>query len=202
MDRILDAINTPADLKALSKSELVQLCDEIRKQMIVRLSATGGHVGSNLEIIEATVAMHHVFCSPIDKIVFDVSHQCYTHKLLTGRKDAYLDPEKYASVTGFMNPVESEHDIFAIGHTSTAISLACGLARARDLKGETSNVIAVVGDGALSGGEAFEGLNNAATLGSNLIIIINDNDMSIAENHGGLYQNLRLLRDSGGVQLL
>lgn len=198
MCRILDMINSNKDLKVLSKNELIQLSNEIREQMIKRLSVTGGHVGSNLGVIELTVALHYVFDSPTDKIVFDVSHQCYTHKLLTDRKDAYIKPEKFASVSGFTNPSESEHDIFAIGHTSTAISLACGLAKARDLKGETNNVIAVVGDGALSGGEAFEGLNNTAALESNIIIVINDNDMSIAENHGGLYQNLRLLRESGG----
>lgn len=198
MCKILDKINTPKDLKALSRAELVQLCEEIRQQMLLRLSATGGHVGSNLAVIEATVALHYVFNSPVDKIIFDVSHQCYTHKLLTGRKAAYIDAEKFSSVSGFTNPVESEHDIFSIGHTSTAISLACGLAKGRDVRGESYKVIALVGDGALSGGEAFEGLNNAAALGSNIILIINDNDMSIAENHGGLYQNLRLLRETEG----
>jgi len=186
MCKILDKVNTPKDLKILSRNELIRLCGEIREQMLLRLSRTGGHVGSNLAIIEATVALHYVFHSPIDKIVFDVSHQCYTHKLLTGRKEAYTDPAKYSSVSGFTNPAESEHDIFSVGHTSSAISLACGLAKGRDVKGETNNVIAVVGDGALSGGEAFEGLNNAASLGSNIILLVNDNDMSIAENHGGL----------------
>lgn len=165
MCRILDKINSPKDLKDLSGNELVQLCGEIREQLLLRLSTTGGHVGSNLAVIEATVALHYVFDSPTDKIIFDVSHQCYTHKMLTGRKDAYTDPEKFGSVSGFTNPAESEHDIFSVGHTSSAISLACGLAKGRDVKGETSNVIAVVGDGALSGGEAFEGLNNAAALG-------------------------------------
>lgn len=198
MTGLLDQINAPSDLKGLSGAELVQLTHEIREQLLVRLSATGGHVGSNLGMIEATVALHTVFDSPVDKIVFDVSHQCYTHKLLTGRKAAYIDPAAYTSVSGFTNPAESEHDIFAVGHTSTAVSLACGLAKARDLKGEHYNVIAVVGDGALSGGETFEGLNNAATLESNLIILVNDNDMSIAENHGGIYQNLKLLRETGG----
>lgn len=199
MSRILDTINSPADLKILSGDELLRLCGEIREQMLIRLGAAGGHVGSNLGMIEASVALHYIFDSPMDKIIFDVSHQCYTHKLLTGRKEAYLNPEKYASVSGFTNPEESEHDIFSVGHTSTAVSLASGLAKARDLKGEKSNVIAVVGDGALSGGEAFEGLNNAAALGSNFIVVINDNDMSIAENHGGLYQNLRLLRETQGT---
>lgn len=198
MAEFLEQIRSPSDLKRLSREELAQLTHEIREQLLVRLSATGGHVGSNLGMVEATVALHTVFDSPVDKIVFDVSHQCYTHKLLTGRKAAYLDPERYGDVTGFTNPTESEHDMFAVGHTSTAISLACGLAKARDLKGERYNVIAVVGDGALSGGEAFEGLNNAAVMESNLIILVNDNDMSIAENHGGLYQNLKMLRETGG----
>ncbi|MDO5786015.1 MAG: 1-deoxy-D-xylulose-5-phosphate synthase, partial [Eubacteriales bacterium] len=198
MYKVLDKINTPKDLKILSRKELVQLCGEIRQQMLLRLSETGGHVGSNLAIIEATVALHYIFDSPIDKIIFDVSHQCYTHKLLTGRKAAYIDSAKFSSVSGFTNPIESEHDIFSIGHTSTAISLACGLAKGRDVKGENYNVIALMGDGALSGGEAFEGLNNAAVLNSNIILIINDNDMSIAKNHGGLYQNLRLLRETDG----
>lgn len=198
MCKVLDKINTPKDLKVLSKNGLVQLCEEIRQQMLLRLSMTGGHVGSNLAVIEATVALHYVFNAPLDKIIFDVSHQCYTHKLLTGRKAAYADPAKFSSVSGFTNPAESEYDIFSIGHTSTAISLACGMAKGRDVKGERHNVVALVGDGALSGGEAFEGLNNAAALGSNIILIINDNDMSIAENHGGLYQNLRLLRETGG----
>lgn len=199
MYKILNKINTPADLKPLSRDELTELCGEIREQMIKRLSVTGGHVGSNLAVIEASVALHYVFDSPRDKIVFDVSHQCYTHKLLTGRKAAYIDPAMYSSVSGFTNPAESEHDIFSIGHTSTAVSLACGLAKARDLRGESHNVIALVGDGALSGGEAYEGLNNAGALDSNIIIIVNDNDMSIAENHGGLYGNLRLLRETGGA---
>lgn len=198
MAGLLERINTPSDLKSLSRAELLRLTREIREQLLIRLSAAGGHVGSNLGMIEATVALHTVFDSPVDKIVFDVSHQCYTHKLLTGRKAAYLDPARYADVTGFTNPAESEHDLFAVGHTSTAVSLACGLAKARDLKGEHYNVIAVVGDGALSGGEAFEGLNNAAALESNLIILVNDNDMSIAENHGGIYQNLKMLRETGG----
>ena len=199
MDRILDNINSPKDLKPLTRNEIIRLCSEIREQMIACLSVTGGHVGSNLGMIEATVALHYVFNAPFDKIVFDVSHQCYTHKMLTGRKNAYLNPAKYSSVSGFTNPAESEYDIFSVGHTSTAISLACGLAKARDLKSEKNNVIAVVGDGALSGGEAFEGLNNAASLGTNFIILVNDNDISIAENHGGLYQNLRLLRENNGI---
>ena len=188
MYHVFDAIHSTQDLKVLSKGELAELAAEIRSLMLTRLSATGGHVGSNLGMIEATIALHYVFNSPQDKIVFDVSHQCYTHKLLTGR-----------NIGGFTNPAESEHDLFSVGHASTAVSLACGLAKARDLKKEHYNIIAVVGDGALSGGEAFEGLNCAATLGSNLIILVNDNDWSIAENHGGLYKNLRLLRETDGA---
>ena len=188
MYHVFDAIHSTQDLKVLSKGELAELAAEIRSLMLTRLSATGGHVGSNLGMIEATIALHYVFNSPQDKIVFDVSHQCYTHKLLTGR-----------NIGGFTNPAESEHDLFSVGHASTAVSLACGLAKARDLKEDHYNVIAVVGDGALSGGEAFEGLNCAATLGSNLIILVNDNDWSIAENHGGLYKNLRLLRETDGA---
>lgn len=199
MNQFLDALHSPQDLKALSIEKLTELAAEIRSQMLTRLSVTGGHVGSNLGMIEATVALHYVFNSPRDKIVFDVSHQCYTHKLLTGRKAAYLDPTHYADVTGFTNPTESEHDLFSVGHSSTAVSLACGLAKARDLNGEHYRVVAVVGDGALSGGEAFEGLNYAATLGSNLLILVNDNNWSIAENHGGLYANLRLLRETNGA---
>ena len=149
-------------------------------------------------MVEATIALHFVFDSPKDKLVFDVSHQCYTHKILTGRKEAFLNPAKYASVSGYTNPHESEHDFFIIGHTSTSVSLACGLAKARDLKRDSENVIAVIGDGSLSGGEAYEGLSNAAEMGTNLIIVVNDNDMSIAENHGGLYGNLRQLRESKG----
>lgn len=143
MNKILDKINFPTDLKNLSNEELLKLCKEIREQMIIRLSITGGHVGSNLGMIEATVALHYVFNAPMDKIVFDVSHQSYTHKFLTGRKEAYINPDKYKSVSGFTNPLESEYDIFSIGHTSTSISLACGLAKARDLRGEKNNVIAI-----------------------------------------------------------
>lgn len=195
---ILDKVNTPDDLKKLSLDEMNYLADEIRELIIKKVNATGGHMAPNLGIIEATIAMHYVFNSPVDKIVFDVSHQCYPHKILTGRKEGFTDPDKYLKYTGYTAPEESEHDLFKVGHTSTAASLATGLAKARDLKGEKSNVIAIVGDGSLSGGEALEGLDNAAALGSNIIIVINDNDMSIAENHGGIYQNLKLLRDTKG----
>lgn len=149
-------------------------------------------------MVEATIALHRVFNSPVDKFVFDVSHQCYPHKILTGRKEGFTNPAKYHTYTGYTAPEESAHDLFKVGHTSTSVSLACGLAKARDLIGGKENVVAIIGDGSLTGGEALEGLNNAAVLGSNIIIVVNDNDMSIAENHGGLYSNLKLLRDTKG----
>lgn len=195
---ILDKVNSPDDLKKLSVQEMNTLSDEMRELIIKKVNTTGGHMGPNLGIIEATIAMHYVFNSPVDKIVFDVSHQCYPHKILTGRKEGFTDPDKYHKYTGYTAPEESEHDIFKVGHTSTSVSLATGLAKARDLKGEKSNVIALIGDGSLSGGEAFEGLDNAADLNSNIIVVVNDNDMSIAENHGGLYRNLKELRDTNG----
>ncbi len=194
----IEQINSPKDLKQLTAEQMTVLAGEIRQALLNRLSTCGGHIGPNLGMVEATIALHFVFDSPKDKLVFDVSHQCYTHKILTGRKEAFLDPAKYASVSGYTNPYESEHDFFTIGHTSTSVSLACGLAKARDLKRDSENVIAVIGDGSLSGGEAYEGLSNAAEMGTNLIIVVNDNDMSIAENHGGLYGNLRQLRESKG----
>ena len=196
---ILDKINTPNDLKDLTIDEMNTLADEMRELIIKKVNTTGGHMGPNLGIIEATIAMHYVFNSPVDKIVFDVSHQCYPHKILTGRKEGFTNPQEYMKYTGYTAPEESAHDIFKVGHTSTSVSLATGLAKARDLKGEKSNVIALIGDGSLSGGEAFEGLDNAAELGSNMIVIVNDNDMSIAENQGGLYKNLKALRDSNGA---
>lgn len=196
----LDTVNSPEDLKKLNLSELESVAEEIRAAVLNRDSKVGGHVGPNLGIVETTVALHYVFDSPRDKIVYDVSHQCYPHKILTGRKNGFTgSAEDMAAVSGYTNPAESEHDFFIVGHTSTSISLACGLAKARDLKNEKHNVIAVIGDGSLSGGEALEGLSNAAVLGSNIIIIVNDNEMSIAENHGGLYTNLRLLRETGGA---
>ena len=183
-------INGPEDVKKLSEDQLNVLAEEIRDSLLKKLSKHGGHFGPNFGMVEATIAMHYVFESPKDKIVYDVSHQSYPHKMLTGRKDAFLYEEHYDDVSGYSNPGESEHDHFTIGHTSTSISLALGLAKARDLKEENGNVIAVIGDGSLSGGEALEGLDYAAELGGNLIIVVNDNDMSIAENHGGLYDNL------------
>lgn len=194
----LDNINSPADVKKLNLKELEALAEEIRSAILNRDSKIGGHVGPNLGIVETTIVLHYVFNSPEDKIVYDVSHQSYPHKILTGRKNGFLTDEGMRKISGYTTPAESEHDHFIVGHTSTSVSLACGLAKARDLKGEKHNVIAVIGDGSLSGGEALEGFDNAAVLNSNIIIIVNDNEMSIAENHGGLYGNLRLLRQTGG----
>ncbi|WP_304156587.1 MULTISPECIES: 1-deoxy-D-xylulose-5-phosphate synthase [Fusobacterium] len=195
----LEKINSPKDLKGMNIEELKKLAAEMRTALLNKLSKTGGHIGPNLGMVEAIIAMHYVFNSPIDKFVFDVSHQSYPHKMLTGRKDAYLYEERFHDVSGYTNPEESEHDMFNIGHTSTSVSLASGLAKARDLKNDTENIIAVIGDGSLSGGEALEGLDFAGELKSNFIIIVNDNDMSIAENHGGLYKNLKKLRESNGA---
>ena len=194
----IENINSPADVKKLNIMQLNVLAEEMRHALLTRASKHGGHFGPNFGMVEAIIAMHYVFDSPKDKIVFDVSHQCYPHKMLTGRKDAYLYEEHYNDVSGYTNPHESEHDFFTVGHTSTSISLACGLAKARDLNGEDGNVIAVIGDGSLSGGEALEGLDFASELNGNMIIVANDNDMSIAENHGGLYANLKLLRETNG----
>lgn len=195
---LIEAIHSPADIKGFDTEQLTALAAEIRSGLMNRLSKRGGHFGPNFGIVEATIALHYIFDSPKDKIVFDVSHQCYTHKILTGRKAAFFDDAHFDEVSGYTNPDESEHDFFNVGHTSTSVSLACGLAKSRDLKGESGNVIAVIGDGSLSGGEALEGMDFAAEIGGNFIIVINDNDMSIAENHGGLYQNLKLLRDTNG----
>lgn len=194
----IENINSPADVKKLNIMQLNVLAEEMRHALLTRASRHGGHFGPNFGMVEAIIAMHYVFDSPKDKIVFDVSHQCYPHKMLTGRKDAYLYEEHYDDVSGYTNPDESEHDFFTVGHTSTSISLACGLAKARDLNGEDGNIIAVIGDGSLSGGEALEGLDFASELDGNMIIVANDNDMSIAENHGGLYANLKLLRETNG----
>lgn len=194
----LEKINSPADVKKLSVDEMTALAGEMRKALLFRLSKHGGHFGPNFGMVEATIAMHYVFESPKDKIVFDVSHQSYPHKMLTGRKDSYLDADKFDDISGYTNPEESKHDFFTVGHTSTSVSLASGLAKARDLKGEDGNVIAVIGDGSLSGGEALEGIDFAGEMDTNFIIVVNDNDMSIAENHGGMYRNLKLLRDTDG----
>ncbi len=195
----LEKVNGPADIKKLTLDQLNVLADETRHWFLQKVSAHGGHVGPNLGMVEATVALHYVFNSPEDKIVFDVSHQSYPHKILTGRKEAFMSPDHYDDVSGYSEPSESAHDHFVIGHTSTSVSLACGMAKGRDLMGGKENVIAVIGDGSLSGGEALEGLNVAGSeLRSNLIIIVNDNQMSIAENHGGIYPNLQLLRETKG----
>ena len=194
----IEKINGPEDVKKLTVDEMTAMAGEMREALLKRASIHGGHFGPNFGMVEATIALHYVFESPKDKIVYDVSHQTYPHKMLTGRKDAYLYEEHYDDVSGYSNSNESVHDHFTVGHTSTSVSLACGLAKARDLKGEEENVIAVIGDGSLSGGEALEGLDYAVELDGNLIIIVNDNDMSIAENHGGLYGNLKLLRETNG----
>ena len=191
-------IKSPADLKGLSLAELTDLTAQARQALMTKVSEHGGHVGPPMGAAEMIMALHYVFNSPVDKIVYDVSHQSYVHKMVTGRALAFLDHDHYDDVTGYTDPTESEHDFFNIGHTSTSISLASGLATARNLKGDSENIIAIIGDGSLSGGEAFEGLDYAATLDSNMIIIVNDNDQSIAENHGGLYRGLRELRESNG----
>lgn len=194
----LENINGPEDIKKLKVEELKVLADETRAALINKISKAGGHNGPNLGMVEVTVALHYVFNSPTDKIVFDVSHQCYPHKILTGRKEAFLDEKRFQDVTGYTNPLESEHDMFTVGHTSTSISLALGLAKGRDLNNRQENIIAVIGDGSLSGGEALEGLDYAGEYNKNLIIIVNDNDQSIAENHGGMYKTLKELRRTNG----
>ena len=202
---ILSSIHTPADVHALSAQQLRDLCLEIRATLLDYGKKHGGHIGSNLGVVELTVALHRVFNSPRDRFIFDVSHQSYVHKMLTGRAEAYLDQSRFDEVTGFTNPLESEHDSFVLGHTGTSISLACGLAKTRDMQrgaaGESTigNVIAIIGDGSLSSAIAFEGLNNAAEQGGNLIIIVNDNEMSIAEDFGGMYGQLAKLRASDGT---
>ena len=196
---LLETIKSPKDIKKLSLSELQQLAQEIREGILNRDSLVGGHVGPNLGIVETIIALHYVFDTPNDKIVYDVSHQCYPHKMLTGRWKGFFDAEEMQKISGYTNPNESEYDNFIVGHTSTSVSLATGLAKARDLRGEHHKVIALIGDGSLSGGEALEGFINAAVLDSNILIIVNDNEMSIAENHGGIYTNLRLLRETNGT---
>ena len=195
----LEQIHSPSDIKGYTPAQRRALAAEMRAALITRASSVGGHIGPNLGVIEATIALHTVFDAPTDKIIYDVSHQCYPHKMLTGRADAYLDPAHYGEVSGFTNTEESPYDHFNIGHTSTSISLATGLAKARDLAGRSENVVAFIGDGALSGGEALEGLNVAGEMRSNLIIILNDNDWSISENHGGMYEMLRRLRETNGT---
>lgn len=196
---LLENINSPADVKALDAALLPALADEVRQAVLNRVSVHGGHVGPNLGIVEATIAMHRVFNAPDDKFVFDVSHQSYPHKTLTGRAFGFLDMTRLDEVSGYSSPAESPlYDTFELGHTSTSIALASGLQKGRDVMGRHENIVVVIGDGSLSGGEAFEGLNVAAETGTNIIIVVNDNEMSIAENHGGLYRNLALLRQTKG----
>lgn len=200
MYELLKNINGPDDIKKLSLAELNQLAGEIREGLFNRLTHVGGHCGPNFGFVEATIALHYVFDSPHDRFVFDVSHQSYAHKMLTGRRFGYIDNDRFAEDSGYSNPHESEHDLFNIGHTSTSVSLATGLAKARDLLGRSENVIAVIGDGSLSGGEAMEGLNVAGSeINGNLIIVVNDNQQSISETHGGLYKSLADLRASKGA---
>jgi 1-deoxy-D-xylulose-5-phosphate synthase len=195
----IEKINSPKDLKKLGVEQLQTVAEEVRQGVLNRVSHHGGHVGPNLGITEATVALHYVFNAPEDKIVFDISHQCYPHKMLTGRKEGFLDVNAMNNISGYSSPLESPvYDNFEVGHTSTSVALASGLQKGRDILGGKENIIAVIGDGSLSGGEAFEGLDEVAEIGTNMIIIFNDNEMSIAENHGGIYKNLRLLRETKG----
>lgn len=196
--KILETIKSPEDVKKLNSAQLDELCAEIRKAIINKVSKKGGHLGPNLGIVEVATALHYVFDSPKDKMVWDVSHQSYPHKMLTGRAYGFIDDSRFDDITGYTAPAESEHDLFTVGHTSTSVSLASGLAKARDMQGGKANVIAIIGDGSLSGGEAFEGLDYGAELKSNFIVVVNDNQMSIAENHGGIYGNLAVLRATKG----
>ncbi len=195
----LSKIKSPEDIRTMAVDELKKLAGEMRSALLTKLSAHGGHIGPNLGMVEAVIALHYVFNTPQDKIVFDVSHQTYPHKMITGRMEAFTDPARYDDVTGYTNPAESPFDLFSLGHTSSAVALAAGLAKARDMQGGKENVVAVIGDGSLSGGVAFEGLDYGATLNSNFIVVVNDNQMSIAENHGGIYAGMEKLRESNGT---
>ena len=196
----LETIKSPADIKGYTAEQRRVLAQEMRDALLKRASIHGGHFGPDFGIIEAIIALHTVFDSPTDKIIYDVSHQCYPHKMLTGRVEAYIDEDKYDEVSGYTNPEESPHDLFNVGHTSTSISLASGLAKARDLAGRRENIIALIGDGSMSGGEALEGLNVVGEMETNFIIVFNDNGHSIAENHGGMYRTFKELRESGGKE--
>lgn len=196
---ILDILHSPQDLRTLNQAQLPTLAKEIRQAILQKTSQVGGHVGPNLGVVELTLALHYVFSSPEDKLVYDVSHQTYPHKILTGRARAFLQKDHFHDISGFASPLESEHDTFTVGHTSTSVALALGLARARDLQKQKHHVVAIIGDGALSGGEAFEGLDNAGAYAGNLTIVLNDNNFSIAPNQGGLYANLKALRESKGT---
>ena len=195
---IIDKVSYPKDLKNLTIDELNQLASEIRTILITKLNKTGGHLAPNLGMVEATIAMHYIFDCPKDKVVFDISHQSYVHKILTGRKNGFIDEKNYKKYTTFTNPEESEYDMLKTGHSSVSISFASGLAKARDINKEKYNIITVIGDGAMTGGQAYEGLNNAGTFKSNFIILLNDNEWSIAENNGSLVKHLSDLRKSNG----
>lgn len=196
----LKDIKSPADIKNMSVDMLKDIAAEMRKALITKLSNTGGHVAPNLGVVEATLALHKVFDAPNDSIVFDVSHQSYVHKMLTGRVQSFIDPGHYRDSSGYTDIEENPiYDLFTVGHTSTSISLAVGLAKQRDLDGRCGNVIAFIGDGSMSGGEAFEGLDSVGEMDTNFIIVFNDNRMSIAENHGGIYKNFAALRGSDGT---
>ncbi|MDE6477270.1 MAG: hypothetical protein K2L48_03710 [Mycoplasmoidaceae bacterium] len=195
---MLEKIKTPKDVKKIPLNKLPKLATEMRAALLNRVSKIGGHVGPNFGSVEATIALHYVFDCPTDKIIFDVSHQSYPHKLLTGRAFGFLNEKDFNKVSGYTNPYESKYDMFAIGHTSTSISLAIGVAKARDLKKQKYNVIAFIGDGSLSGGEALEGLSAINELKSKFVVILNDNNMCMAEDHGGLYNSLKILRNTNG----
>ncbi|MEY8443286.1 1-deoxy-D-xylulose-5-phosphate synthase [Lactococcus ileimucosae] len=194
---ILDKVKIPADIKNLSRSELTELAADIRKAVLNKVSKIGGHTGPNLGVVELTIALHKVFHSPVDKFVWDVSHQTYPHKILTGRKHGFEDGH-FHEITGYTSQEESEHDFFTVGHTSTSVANALGLAKARDLTDGQGSIIAVLGDGSLSGGLALEAISNAGAYEHNFILILNDNQMSIAENHGGIYKGLAELRETNG----
>ena len=195
---ILKLIDSPKDIKGMGMDKLGALAKELRQAILFRTSRLGGHVSPNLGVVELTIALHYIFDMDTDNIVWDVSHQSYAHKMLTGRARGFIDEDDFASVCGYSSPSESKYDLFKVGHTSTSVSLLCGLVKARNMQGCKQNIIAVIGDGSLSGGEAYGGLNNLAEIGGNAIVIVNDNEASIAENHGGLYSNLKALRDSNG----
>ena len=195
---ILKLIDSPKDVKGMDKDKLGALAEELRQAILFRTSRLGGHVSPNLGVVELTIALHYVFDVDVDEIVWDVSHQSYAYKMLTGRASGFINEDDFASIGGYSSPSESKYDLFKVGHTSTSVSLLCGLVKARNMQGGKQNIIAVIGDGSLSGGEAYEGLNNLAEIGGNAIVIVNDNEACIAENHGGLYSNLKALRDSNG----
>src|SRR5437667_1302630 len=191
---VLSRVNEPRDLRGLSKDELLALCAEIRAFTVEAVQKTGGHISSSLGTVELTIALHRVFDSPRDKLVWDTGHQAYVHKMLTGRKDRFHTLRQFGGISGFLARDESEHDVFGAGHAGTSISAAQGMAIARDLKGEDHHVVAIIGDGALTAGMAFEGLNNVGHMRTRLIVVLNDNGMSIAPNVGAISRMLEALR--------